>query len=110
MIDLDVHHGDGNEDICGDDPLVFILDMFNKNIFAATGKPDDDKRVKYMAAIEPGVLDAEWLTALDGKKVNGIEDDEYLAKLEDLYTRALEEFSPIISYIMRELMSIKKIR
>ena len=94
LIDLDVHHGDGNEAICGDDPKVFILDMFNKNIFAANRKPDAEKRVAYMAAIEPGVLDSEWLNALEGKKVNGIEDAEYLAKLEELYTRALEECTP----------------
>lgn len=94
IVDLDVHHGDGNESICGQDPNVKILDMFNSNIFAANSKPDDEKRVDYMAAIEPGVLDGEWLNALGGKKINGIEDEEYLSQLETLYLRALEEWQP----------------
>ncbi len=93
IVDLDVHHGDGNEAICGENDKVFILDMFNKNIFA-DNKPDDEKKVDYMAAIEPGILDAEWLSAQQGKKIDGIEDDEYLEKLEELYTQALDECKP----------------
>ncbi len=94
IVDLDVHHGDGNEAICGSDPKVFILDMFNKNIFAADRKPDKAKRVNYMAAIEPGILDGEWLNTLNGDKHGAIGDDKYLEQLNALYTKALEECKP----------------
>ncbi len=41
IYDFDVHHGNGTEDICAEDPDVLFISTHQNNIFPGTGKASD---------------------------------------------------------------------
>ena len=72
MIDADVHHGQGNALYYQDDPTVFIIDIYNADIYPAVKQTVD-------LAIELG---------------SGAGDEEYLAPLRAGLPEALDSFKP----------------
>lgn len=77
VLDLDAHQGNGYErDFIGV-PEVYIMDMYNKNIFPK------DKKAKH--AIRKKV-ELDYL----------VEDEEYMRKLKLYFAEALDEFTPDI--------------
>lgn len=75
IVDLDAHQGNGHERDHGDDPRVFIVDIYNHAIF-----PGDDK--------------AKTGIDVDLNAPNGITTEAYLAAVEKALDRAFANFQP----------------
>jgi histone deacetylase 11 len=64
IIDLDAHQGNGLESIFREDERIYILDMYNRDIY-----PQDyevKKYIDYDVQTETGVVTDEYLSALEG--------------------------------------------
>jgi histone deacetylase 11 len=89
IVDLDVHMGNGHEYDFGDDADVFILDMFNRDVWPqphATLKTAHDLRNRVMIA-NRGIDQRIEIT-------NGYRDADYLARLEEGLAEAFAKFRP----------------
>jgi acetoin utilization deacetylase AcuC-like enzyme len=75
-VDCDVHHGNGTAEIFASDPSVYTLSIHQKNNYPYP-KPASN---------------------LDIHLDDGVEDEEYLAALEDGLDQALGEFTPDLLY------------
>jgi len=75
IIDLDAHQGNGHERDLGDDPDVFILDMYNHDIY-------------------PGDREAGRGIDLDVPAPSGISTEEYLRRLEEGLDEGFERAAP----------------
>ena len=75
-VDCDVHQGNGTADIFAIDPSVYTLSIHQKNNYPYPKPPSN----------------------LDIELGDGVEDEEYLAALEDGLEQALGEFSPQLLY------------
>jgi acetoin utilization deacetylase AcuC-like enzyme len=77
-VDVDVHHGNGTAAIFGGDPTVFTLSIHQVNNYPNPKPPSSE----------------------DINLHDGIEDDEYLAALEDGLDKSLARFKPdLIFYV-----------
>lgn len=77
IADLDLHQGNGNSCIFQDDPDVFTFSMHQGNIYPK--KEDSDLDI----SLDPG-----------------IEDEEYLATLDDCLTKIKSSFSPDLIFYL----------
>lgn len=75
-VDCDVHQGNGTADIFAVDPSVYTLSIHQKNNYPYPKPPSN----------------------LDIDLHDGVEDEEYLAALEDGLDQAFKEFSPQLLY------------
>ena len=81
IVDLDAHQGDGHERDFKNDKDVYILDMYNRDVF-------------------PGDMDGRKRMNIDGGVASGMQDAEYLEKLKDALAKAKAEFKPdVIFYV-----------
>jgi acetoin utilization protein AcuC len=69
-VDIDVHHGDGVQEIFYDDPRVLTISVHEspRTLFPGTGYPDETggpgaEGTSVNVALPPGTDDAEWLRA-----------------------------------------------
>jgi acetoin utilization deacetylase AcuC-like enzyme len=67
IVDFDVHHGNGTQDIFWDDDSVLYasLHQFGSMFFPGTGGPDEQRDTTINVPLRPGLGDAEWLGAFD---------------------------------------------
>ena len=63
IVDYDVHHGNGTEEIFWEDDSVFYASLHQSGIFPGTG--DDQRETTLNVPLEAGRGDAEWLAAFD---------------------------------------------
>jgi acetoin utilization protein AcuC len=71
-VDVDVHHGDGVQEIFWDDPRVLTISLHESGrmLFPGTGFPDEvggpgAEGTAVNVALPPGVADGQWLRAID---------------------------------------------
>jgi acetoin utilization deacetylase AcuC-like enzyme len=67
IVDFDVHHGNGTQDVFWDDDSVFYasLHQFAPMFFPGTGGPAEQRETTLNVPLRPGLGDAEWLGAFD---------------------------------------------
>jgi acetoin utilization deacetylase AcuC-like enzyme len=65
IVDFDVHHGNGTEEVFWDDDSVFYASLHQWGIFPGSGGPDVQRETTLNVPLEPGLGDAEWLAAFD---------------------------------------------
>ncbi len=82
VVDYDVHHGNGTQDIFWDDPAVLYCSVHQSNAFPGTGRPD-----------EVGGASALGLTA-NVPVPPGATGDVVLAALDEIVVPAAEVFDP----------------
>ncbi|WP_408959568.1 histone deacetylase family protein [Natrinema sp. 74] len=82
IVDWDVHHGNGTQDIFYDRGDVFFVSLHEKGLYPGTGAVD-----------ETGEGDGEG-TTMNVPMPAGTDDHEYLAAVEGPITAALTEFDP----------------
>jgi len=82
IFDWDVHHGNGTQDICYDDPNVFYASFHERGLFPGTGD-----------ILETGGPNAR-KTVLNAPLPGGCGDVEYTTAVDDLLAPALDRFDP----------------
>ena len=65
IVDFDVHHGNGTQEIFWDDDTVLYASLHQWGIFPGTGGPDEQRETTVNVPLRPGLGDAEWLGAFD---------------------------------------------
>jgi acetoin utilization deacetylase AcuC-like enzyme len=67
IVDFDVHHGNGTQDVFWDDDSVLYASMhqFAPMFFPGTGGPHERRETTVNVPLRPGLGDAEWLGAFD---------------------------------------------
>ena len=82
IVDWDVHHGNGTQDIFYDDETVFFFSIHQYPLYPGTGSNYERGSVK-----APG-------TTLNVQMPAYIGDDEYITIFEDVLIPALQDYSP----------------
>ncbi len=82
IVDWDVHHGNGTQDIFYDDETVFFFSIHQYPLYPGTGSNYERGSVK-----APG-------TTLNVQMSSDIGDDEYITIFEDVLIPALQDYSP----------------
>jgi acetoin utilization deacetylase AcuC-like enzyme len=77
IVDWDVHHGNGTEDIFRDDPSVFFVSLHQWPFYPGTGGPDEQGE-----------------TLLNVPLPAGSTDEDYLRIFDDLVVPAVAAFEP----------------
>jgi acetoin utilization deacetylase AcuC-like enzyme len=65
IVDFDVHHGNGTQDIFWDDDTVFYASLHQERIFPGSGGPHEQAATTVNVPLRAGCGDAEWLAAFD---------------------------------------------
>jgi len=65
IVDFDVHHGNGTQDIFWDDDSVLYASLHQGGIFPGTGGQDEQRATTVNVPLPGGLGDAEWLGAFD---------------------------------------------
>ena len=65
ILDWDVHHGNGTEDIFRGDPTVLFVSLHQWPFYPGTGGPDDQGETLVNIALPAGSTDADYLRAWD---------------------------------------------
>jgi acetoin utilization deacetylase AcuC-like enzyme len=65
IVDFDVHHGNGTQDLFWDDDTVFYASLHQFGIFPGTGSANEQRKTTVNVPLRPGLGDAEWLGAFD---------------------------------------------
>jgi acetoin utilization deacetylase AcuC-like enzyme len=65
IVDFDVHHGNGTQDIFWDDDAVFYASIHQERIFPGSGGPHEQAATTVNVPLPAGCGDAEWLAAFD---------------------------------------------
>ena len=65
IVDFDVHHGNGTQEIFWNDDSVFFASLHQWGIFPGTGGPDEQRDTTLNVPLGPGLGDADWLAAFD---------------------------------------------
>jgi acetoin utilization deacetylase AcuC-like enzyme len=89
ILDWDIHHGNGTEDIFYDDPNVLVINMHrfdNRRFYPGTGSPD---------RVEEGEgkcfnINIEWQSGGEG----GLSDSDCLAAMRVIVLPIIEQFKP----------------
>jgi acetoin utilization deacetylase AcuC-like enzyme len=63
IVDWDVHHGNGTQDIVGDDPTVLFVSLHQWPLYPGTGGPYEQGETLLNIPLPPGTGDAEYLEA-----------------------------------------------
>ncbi len=82
ILDWDVHHGNGTQEIHWDDPSVLFISLHQSPLYPGTGKVD-----------EVGGSGAEGMT-INIPLPPGSRDQEYLQALDEVALPAIESFGP----------------
>jgi len=82
VVDWDVHHGNGTQDIWDDDDAVFVASIHESGLYPGTGDLD-----------ETGEGDGEG-TTLNLSLPGGAGDADYAASIADVVAPALERYDP----------------
>ena len=82
IIDFDVHHGNGTQDIFYDDPSVFYFSIHQHPFYPGTGRPS-----------EIGITDGEGFT-LNIEVPEGSGDDRFIAAFKDKLVPRMKDFQP----------------
>lgn len=82
IIDFDVHHGNGTQDIFYDDPSVFYFSIHQHPFYPGTGRPS-----------ETGISDGEGFT-LNIEVPEGSGDDIFVAAFKDKLLPRMKDFQP----------------
>ena len=82
IIDFDVHHGNGTQDIFYDDPSVFYFSIHQHPFYPGTGRPS-----------ETGISDGEGFT-LNIEVPEGSGDDRFVAAFKDKLLPRMNDFKP----------------
>src|SRR6185312_16946144 len=77
ILDWDVHHGNGTQDIFWDDPSVFYASLHQWPFYPGSGGPDEQNE-----------------TTLNIPLAAGSGDDEFLGALDELVAPAVARFEP----------------
>jgi len=67
IVDFDVHHGNGTQDIFWADETVFYASIHQHHIFPGSGGPHEQTATNVNVPLAAGSSDAEWLGAFDGR-------------------------------------------
>jgi acetoin utilization deacetylase AcuC-like enzyme len=65
IVDFDVHHGNGTQDIFWNDDSVFYASLHQQHIFPGSGGPHEQAPTTVNVPLRAGCGDAEWLAAFD---------------------------------------------
>jgi acetoin utilization deacetylase AcuC-like enzyme len=63
IVDWDVHHGNGTQDVVGDDPSIFFASLHQWPFYPGTGGPDDQSESVLNIPLPAGTADAAYLEA-----------------------------------------------
>jgi acetoin utilization deacetylase AcuC-like enzyme len=63
IVDWDVHHGNGTQDIVGDDPTIFFASLHQWPYYPGSGGPDEQGETLLNLPLPPGCGDEEYLQA-----------------------------------------------
>jgi acetoin utilization deacetylase AcuC-like enzyme len=63
IVDWDVHHGNGTQDIVGDDPTILFASLHQWPLYPGTGGPSEQGETLLNIPLPPGTGDAEYLEA-----------------------------------------------
>ena len=77
IVDWDVHHGNGTQEIFWDDPSVLFVSLHQWPFYPGTGGPDEQAETTLNIPMSPGAGDAEYMEAFDEveRKVRRFEPD-----------------------------------
>jgi acetoin utilization deacetylase AcuC-like enzyme len=67
IVDWDVHHGNGTEDIFRADPTVLFVSMHQWPFYPGTGGPEDQGETLLNVPLPAGSTDQDYLRAWDGR-------------------------------------------
>lgn len=94
ILDWDIHHGNGTEEIFYDDPNVLVINMHrydNRQFYPCTGSPD-----RVGTAEGKGFnINIGWQSGNEG----GLGDSDYLAAMRVIILPILEQFKPSLLFI-----------
>ena len=65
IVDFDVHHGNGTQDIFWDDTTVFYASLHQTGIFPGSGGDHEQRDTTVNVPLAAGSGDAEWLASFD---------------------------------------------
>jgi acetoin utilization deacetylase AcuC-like enzyme len=65
IVDFDVHHGNGTQDVFEDDDSVLYVSLHQTGIYPGTGARGEGGTTTLNVPLQPGGGDAEWLHAFD---------------------------------------------
>jgi acetoin utilization deacetylase AcuC-like enzyme len=63
IVDFDVHHGNGTQDIVADDPTIFFASLHQWPLYPGTGGPDEQGETLLNIPLPPGTGDEGYLDA-----------------------------------------------
>ncbi len=63
IVDWDVHHGNGTQDLVGDDPTIFFASLHQWPFYPGTGGPYDQQETVVNIPLPAGTGDASYLEA-----------------------------------------------
>jgi acetoin utilization deacetylase AcuC-like enzyme len=66
IVDFDVHHGNGTQDIFFEDDTVLFISLHQWPFYPGTGGPDEQAETTVNVPLSAGCGDAEYLEAFDG--------------------------------------------
>ena len=67
IVDFDVHHGNGTQDIFWDDDTVFFVSLHQWPFYPGTGGPQEQRETTLNVPMSAGSGDAEYLHAFDSR-------------------------------------------
>jgi acetoin utilization deacetylase AcuC-like enzyme len=73
IVDFDVHHGNGTQDVFWDDDTVFYASLHQHGIFPGSGGPGEQAETTLNVPMRAGSGDAEWLAAFDERVAPAVE-------------------------------------
>jgi acetoin utilization deacetylase AcuC-like enzyme len=65
IVDWDVHHGNGTQDIFWDDPTVLFVSLHQWPFYPGTGGPDEQNETTLNVPLDAGAGDEQYLNAFD---------------------------------------------
>jgi acetoin utilization deacetylase AcuC-like enzyme len=65
IVDWDVHHGNGTEDVFADDPSVFFVSLHQWPLYPGTGGPGDQREGVLNLPLPAGSTDEDYLRVFD---------------------------------------------
>jgi acetoin utilization deacetylase AcuC-like enzyme len=72
IVDWDVHHGNGTEDVFADDPSVFFVSLHQWPLYPGTGGPGDQRDGVLNIPLPPGSTDQDYLRVFDDMVVPAV--------------------------------------
>ena len=73
IVDFDVHHGNGTQDIFFDDDTVLFVSLHQWPFYPGTGGPDEQAQTTVNVPLSAGCGDAEYLKAFESRVAPAVE-------------------------------------